>query len=476
MKPTIITLIFVVFAHALSAQVGIGTTNPDASAILDLNSTTQGVLAPRMSTIQRTTIATPAEGLLVYDTDANAFYYYSSGSWVALESAIKRDNYKLIKSVADLSDELVAGGGTEYLLSSNFLYEINGSITMDFPINLNNAYVKGEDNLEDRLVNNTGAALFTGSSGGNLKRMTIIGNGNPIFDLTGTGSENLVSLAVNYIGSSSVGTLKNLGLVFFNTGQFISNSTGLTITDINSYFMTLFTWTDTNSGTFLSINGTLDELQLSNARIFADTGETGIDVSSNPTITASASLAQVSFNGLGTRVNPYTVGSYLDYNFNTDWYIESQGIPKETDGNAIGDINLNYPIGTGALTAFTGTGATSRTKLAGNTISNNLFRFASVGNNRITYEGKDTRYFSVNGSISFQGSNNNAIFVFYIAKNGTVVEQTRVYREIGTNNDVGAVAVVGEIELDPGDYIEVWAERFSGSGNLLTVSLNLIAR
>ncbi len=62
----------------LNAQnnVGIGTTTPDATSILEMQSTTQGVLVPRMSTAQRLAITTPANGLLIYDTNFDCFFYY----------------------------------------------------------------------------------------------------------------------------------------------------------------------------------------------------------------------------------------------------------------------------------------------------------------------------------------------------------------------------------------------------------------
>lgn len=66
----------------VSAQVGIGTNTPDASAALDISSTDKGFLMPRMSTAQRTAIANPAAGLRVYDTDTNSFWSYASGAWV----------------------------------------------------------------------------------------------------------------------------------------------------------------------------------------------------------------------------------------------------------------------------------------------------------------------------------------------------------------------------------------------------------
>ncbi len=64
-------------------NVGIGCTNPDASALLELRSSSLGFLTPRMTQAQRP--ATPATGLLIYQTDNTpGFYYYDGTSWVLL--------------------------------------------------------------------------------------------------------------------------------------------------------------------------------------------------------------------------------------------------------------------------------------------------------------------------------------------------------------------------------------------------------
>lgn len=63
-------------------NVGIGTNTPNPNAILDMQSTTQGVLVPRLTTVQRNAIAAPTEGLLVYDTDVNCFFFYESAAAV----------------------------------------------------------------------------------------------------------------------------------------------------------------------------------------------------------------------------------------------------------------------------------------------------------------------------------------------------------------------------------------------------------
>ncbi|MBM3404357.1 MAG: hypothetical protein FJY10_05655 [Bacteroidetes bacterium] len=61
--------------------MGIGTTMPDNSAMLDVSSTTKGLLAPRMTTAQRTAIASPANGLLVYDLTTQSYWYYQNPLW-----------------------------------------------------------------------------------------------------------------------------------------------------------------------------------------------------------------------------------------------------------------------------------------------------------------------------------------------------------------------------------------------------------
>jgi len=64
-------------------SVGIGTSTPDASAILDITSTTKGVVFPRMTSAQRTAISSPTTGLIVYQTDATeGLYIYKSTGWV----------------------------------------------------------------------------------------------------------------------------------------------------------------------------------------------------------------------------------------------------------------------------------------------------------------------------------------------------------------------------------------------------------
>jgi len=68
--------------------VGVGTLTPDPSAMMEVNSTVGGFLPPRMTSSQREAITSPAAGLLVYQTDSLAGYYYYTGTnWVSIEGA-----------------------------------------------------------------------------------------------------------------------------------------------------------------------------------------------------------------------------------------------------------------------------------------------------------------------------------------------------------------------------------------------------
>ena len=90
-------------AHAQGMAVNATGAAANSSAMLDVSSTTQGVLVPRMTTAQRTAISTPATGLLVYQTDGTAgFYFYNGTAWTSLSSSGGSGTVTSVSS-ADLS-------------------------------------------------------------------------------------------------------------------------------------------------------------------------------------------------------------------------------------------------------------------------------------------------------------------------------------------------------------------------------------
>ncbi|MBC8046138.1 MAG: hypothetical protein H7Y00_05035 [Fimbriimonadaceae bacterium] len=97
MKKTILFITFCATLQLLYAQTntfpatgsaGIGTLAPNASSILEMTSTTQGMLVPRMTQAQRNAIAAPATGLLIYQTNASpGFYFYNGAAWGPVTNA-----------------------------------------------------------------------------------------------------------------------------------------------------------------------------------------------------------------------------------------------------------------------------------------------------------------------------------------------------------------------------------------------------
>src|SRR5664279_2540258 len=82
---TTIAILFIASSYAQS--VGIGTTTPNTSSILEIKASNKGLLIPRTSTTSRTAIVNPAKGLIVYDTTTNSFWYHNGGAWTQIGAA-----------------------------------------------------------------------------------------------------------------------------------------------------------------------------------------------------------------------------------------------------------------------------------------------------------------------------------------------------------------------------------------------------
>ena len=99
-------IIFYLLPNYLNGQIGINQTTPHASAALDIHSTTKGFLIPRMNLAQRNSIISPANGLLIYQTNNSPGYYYFDG-------LIWRKNYVLNSFLND------SNGDTEIATEKN---------------------------------------------------------------------------------------------------------------------------------------------------------------------------------------------------------------------------------------------------------------------------------------------------------------------------------------------------------------------
>jgi hypothetical protein len=142
MKNAAIKVIFVLFIglSAKAQNIGIGTNSPHASAQLDITAANKGLLIPRMALANRP--ASPATGLLIYQTNSTpGFYYYNGSSWVMLNfqlpytgstSANNALNITSTEGNAIVGASTAASGvwyGGQFSSSSSEGYGVSGVVT-----------------------------------------------------------------------------------------------------------------------------------------------------------------------------------------------------------------------------------------------------------------------------------------------------------------------------------------------------------
>lgn len=175
-----------------NGSAGIGTNSPDASAILDIVSTSKGMLAPRMTKSQRNAILTPATGLLIYQTNSTpGFYYYSGSAWTPF--SVKSAN----TSLSNLGTTSI---NTSLLPNTSGIYDLGSGVTR-----WSNAYFSGSVQVgATGVVPDAGMIQWNGSdfqgyNGANWVSLT--GGGSSLWAASGTNIYNTNA------GSVSIGNV-----------------------------------------------------------------------------------------------------------------------------------------------------------------------------------------------------------------------------------------------------------------------------
>jgi hypothetical protein len=168
----IFTFFLAVTAWQVLSQVGIGTNNPDNSAQLDVSATTKGILFPRMTSVQRTSIAAPAAGLYVWDTNTKSLWFFDGVVWVNTASEATFGDVKSgIQAVDHSGWILLDGRAVNTLTATQQAAAASLGLVGNIP-NATNSY----------LVQNGGALGAVAGSNtvtltqGNLPNVNFIGN------------------------------------------------------------------------------------------------------------------------------------------------------------------------------------------------------------------------------------------------------------------------------------------------------------
>ena len=95
MKILLFPLLMIISLTGSAQSLSINTDGSAANlnAMLDVKSTTKGLLIPRLTSVQRNAISTPASGLEVYDSDLNQFYFYNGTAWTAITYGANANNF-----------------------------------------------------------------------------------------------------------------------------------------------------------------------------------------------------------------------------------------------------------------------------------------------------------------------------------------------------------------------------------------------
>ena len=180
---TFLTLCFPLLLSAQGVAVNADNSPPNNSAMLDVKSTTKGMLIPRMTTAQRGLIGSPATGLLVFDNDTNSFWFFNGTAWTELISGTDSDNQTLNLTGSTLS----ISGGNSVTIPDGDITDVTAGT------GLTGGGTTGNVTLNAVGTNGLTTNADDISLGGSLNQATTITQGNfdMNHDLTGTGNFNV---------------------------------------------------------------------------------------------------------------------------------------------------------------------------------------------------------------------------------------------------------------------------------------------
>ena len=169
MKHLFTLLAAVLLTATTFAQVGINTSSPHESAALDIVSTTGGLLVPRMTETQRDAITSAATGLMIYQTDGTAgFYYYNGSSW---------EGYYSKNEV----DTLIANLQTQIINNAIRVGDIvNGGVVFHLFVDGETGYVSGETHGLVVAMSDVATSVEWGCYGSDLPTVPNVSSSPPV--------------------------------------------------------------------------------------------------------------------------------------------------------------------------------------------------------------------------------------------------------------------------------------------------------
>ena len=306
--------------------------------------------------------------------------------------------------------------------------------------------------------------LFTSQYTTPMRHFSFINVGT-CFDIDGLGN----NAAFDWTGINLI-NIPNLGVM--------KNFTNLIITKcavLNSNKLVFDGSFDTVGieGSLLSGNGLLGSLitipstatvnrrfRITYSAVVSTLDTTAISVSDSASIPVeSYILDTVNFSGGGTYL------SGVDYSSNKALFTNSKNITNSREVSQLYMKNNAIPTVVSATS--------TPVKVLGSTTNGDLTSKFANTDNRSTYEGAITRIFKITSTLSVQSGNNNQIGC-YIAKNGSVLEDSEIYSTTSGTGKAEDITIQSLVNLSAGDFIEVFVENKTSVTNITVTDLNTI--
>ena len=253
-------LLAAVAANAQSQNVGIGTISPDASAQLDVSSTTKGLLPPRMTTAQRNAIVNPAAGLVIYNTTTGSLEVNTGTMASPVWTASKAGSTPATTLTSSSTPAGSSVGQTAYntgnVQPTGLVYwdgsqwqsvaSSGGNTTNNYTVVNNDSVINNNPVINNDTTINNGPVYNTSNvtNGGSVtNNSTSTFNGTSTFNKKAVFSDSVVMNGIIQVGGRPLGLTTDSVLVFEPTtkvmrrlavSQIAGSTQNVTLTGSNS--------------------------------------------------------------------------------------------------------------------------------------------------------------------------------------------------------------------------------------------------
>jgi hypothetical protein len=451
--------------YVLAQSVGINATGalPDPKAMLDITSTTSGLLIPRMTTAQRDAIASPPPGLQVFNLTTNTLNVYRADHWEEITMTSPATNLVHVHTLADLP----APSGNAITLDGTKMYVFSGIVNISPNyLNLNGANLRGNDPGKDGVLSTvSGAVLRSTGVSVFMENLAVLpaSAGTKAYDFadaTGTKFCNLFSgCSVVDVGPPSLGVGQIKGFRAISTSQNYWNcKDGLKIGGNVGKFaahINLITGITAGVGIEFLSDLVINDIDLAN-NYFLYSGQTGVKMDPGAT-TDRGRMTVNMFRDVATPISGFSGAS-------PEWEMQ------QNTGGIMNSRSEAFLYMNDNTTATTFGNTTGYYKIAGTTTLIKSRKF-TASNNQATYIGKSPAAMQVTAVIGGKAPQGGADYSIVLAKNGTVIPAPAASMGSMVNGQGFQIVLTTDIELANGDYLEVGIRNNANTNNLVVSDL-----